>query len=66
MVSCIACERPNATPSSAVPKMCTRCWLAIPNVTRHLYLHGGLSAERLGAIGKERMMSARELTRRRV
>lgn len=58
---CVSCERPNASPSVQMPAMCSRCWLHLPQLTRELYLHGGLDGgqKRLTAIAKERNASVR-------
>lgn len=58
-MNCIACERPNATPSAQMPSMCARCWLRLPQLTRELYLHGGLDRKRLTVLSKERNASVR-------
>lgn len=59
MSNCIACERPNAHPSTALHAMCARCWSYLPEVTRRLYLSGGLRRDRIVAITKERTASCR-------
>ena len=61
MTNCNACELPNASPSLQKPDICTRCWLRLPQVTRHLYLHGGLTGQRLTGIAKERTASVRTI-----
>lgn len=61
MTDCISCERRNAAPSASFPKMCTRCWLNLPQVTRELYSRGGLAIGRVAEIAKERRRSVREL-----
>lgn len=61
MKPCISCERPNAIPASAMPKMCLRCWNALPQVTRHLFTHGGLRVDRLAEIARTRVQSVRAI-----
>lgn len=59
---CVACDRRSA-PSAALPAMCSRCYLALPQITRELYAHGGLALPRLVGIAKERVASVRTLRR---
>lgn len=60
-MNCIACERPNHSPSVQMPSMHERCWLNLPRYTRELYLHGGLDRKRLTVLSKERNASLREI-----
>lgn len=61
MTLCISCDRPNAQPSATLPKMCSRCWSYLPQVTRTLYASGGLRVDRLVQMSKERNVSVRTL-----
>ena len=58
---CISCERTNAQPSVQMPTMCARCWSGLPQITRELYLHGGLDRHRLTVLSKARNASLRTI-----
>lgn len=58
---CIVADHPNVRPSERIPTMCADCYRAIPKVTRDLYESGKLKAQRMVAIGRERVQSCKKI-----
>lgn len=58
VILCACCNQPG-DPSAVVPTIRTRCWLALPQVTRELYAHGGIDKPRVIQVARERNTSVR-------